>query len=147
MANHRTSVLSGCKRRGRTYYSAVANAFSPSHWYSSSWRTRHKECACSFWATCLLLLVCADDAIRRLELPEMQRHYFYKNAFLQRPSHSPTYTYTLESIKTITLLTFRHRASSILGQAFRYSPENAFYMFNQQIYFIIWYLLDRASLI
>jgi len=44
-------------------------------------------------------------------------------------------------------LTFRHRASSILGQAFRCSPEKAFYIFNQQIYFIIWYLLDRASLI
>jgi len=25
-----------------------------------------------------------------------------------------------------------------IGQAFRYSPENAFYTFNQQIYFIIW---------
>ena len=34
-------------------------------------------------------------------------------------------------------LTFRHRASRILGQAFHYSPENAFYIFNQQIYFII----------
>ena len=34
-----------------------------------------------------------------------------------------------------------------LGQAFHYSPENAFYIFNQQIYFIMWYLLDRASLI
>ena len=44
-------------------------------------------------------------------------------------------------------LNFRHRASCILGQAFRYSSENAFYIFNQQIYFIIWYLLDRASLI
>ena len=44
-------------------------------------------------------------------------------------------------------LTFRHRASCILGKAFHYSPENAFYIFNQQIYFIIWYLLDRASLI
>ena len=43
-------------------------------------------------------------------------------------------------------LTFRHRASCILGQAFHYSPENAFYVFNQQIYFIICYLLDRASL-
>ena len=43
-------------------------------------------------------------------------------------------------------LTFRHRASCILGQAFHSSPENAFYIFNQQIYFIIWYLLDRASL-
>ena len=45
------------------------------------------------------------------------------------------------------ILTFRHRASCILGQAFHYSPENAFYIFNQQIYFIIWYLLDCASLI
>ena len=34
------------------------------------------------------------------------------------------------------ILTFRHRASCILGQAFRYSPENAFYIFNQ-VYFII----------
>ena len=44
-------------------------------------------------------------------------------------------------------LNFRQRASCILWQAFHYSPENAFYIFNQQIYFIIWYLLDRASLI
>ena len=42
-------------------------------------------------------------------------------------------------------LTFRHRASSIWEQAFRYPLENAFYIFNQQIYFIIWCLLDRAS--
>jgi len=34
-------------------------------------------------------------------------------------------------------LTFRHRASCILGHVFLYSPENAFYIFNQQIYFII----------
>ena len=34
-------------------------------------------------------------------------------------------------------LKFRHRASCIQGQAFRYSPENAFYIFNQQIYSII----------
>ena len=45
------------------------------------------------------------------------------------------------------LLTFRHRASCISGQAFHYSPENAFYIFNQQIYFIILFLFDRASLI
>ena len=44
-------------------------------------------------------------------------------------------------------LTFRLRDSCILGQAFHYSPENAFYIFNQQIYFIIWYLLDRVLLI
>ena len=35
------------------------------------------------------------------------------------------------------ILTFRHRASCILRQAFRCSPENAFYIVNQQIYFII----------
>ena len=34
-------------------------------------------------------------------------------------------------------LNFRRRASCLLGQAFRYSPENAFYIFNQQIYFVI----------
>ena len=34
-------------------------------------------------------------------------------------------------------LTFRHPASYIAGQAFRYSPEDAIYIFNQQIYFII----------
>ena len=43
-------------------------------------------------------------------------------------------------------LTFRHRTSCITGQAFRYSPENAFCVFNPQIYFIIWYLLGPASL-
>jgi len=39
--------------------------------------------------------------------------------------------------ENLTLLTFRHRSTCILGQAFHYSPENAFYIFNQQIYFII----------
>ena len=56
----------------------------------------------------------------------------------------------LLATETGTVLTFRHRASCILGQAFHYSPENAFYIFNQQIYFIILYLLDLldgASLI
>ena len=51
------------------------------------------------------------------------------------------------TFRGLLVLTFRHRASCILGQAFHYTPENAFYIFNQQIYFIIWYLLDRASLI
>ena len=42
-----------------------------------------------------------------------------------------------KSPKTQIYLNFRHRASCILGQVFHYSPENAFYIFNQQIYFII----------
>ena len=66
--------------------------------------------------------------------------------------HSPTFPTCLHTRCTFQQcvphpLTFRHRASCILGQAFRYSPENAFYIFNQKIYFIIWHLLDRASLI
>ena len=40
-------------------------------------------------------------------------------------------------IPKVCRLTFRHRASCILGQAFHSSPESAFYIFNQQIYFII----------
>jgi len=44
----------------------------------------------------------------------------------------------LEKFKTsVFTLTFRHRASCMLGQAFHYSPQNTFYIFNQQIYFII----------
>ena len=42
-----------------------------------------------------------------------------------------------EGMVKTEVLTFRHRASCILRQAFHYSPENAFYIFNQQIYFII----------
>jgi len=42
------------------------------------------------------------------------------------------------AVKHLVLsLTFRHRTSCILGQVFHYSPENDFYIFNQQIYFII----------
>jgi len=52
-----------------------------------------------------------------------------------------------QAVPCFGCLTFRHRASCILGLTFHYSPENAFYIFNQQIYFIIWHLLDRASLI
>ena len=45
-------------------------------------------------------------------------------------------TYMTSRSERFASITFRHRASCILGQAFRYSPENAFYIFNQQIYFI-----------
>ena len=60
--------------------------------------------------------------------------------------HPSMYVHYLMS-STQNVLTFRHRASCILGQAFHYSQENAFYIFNQQIYFIVCYMLDRASLI
>jgi len=40
------------------------------------------------------------------------------------PSHVPS------SQPHTVQLTFRHRASCILGQAFHYSPENAFYIFH-----------------
>ena len=53
--------------------------------------------------------------------------------FSKDSCHSPL----KHEIHEINTLTFRHRASCILGQAFHCSPENAFYIFNQQIYFII----------
>ena len=55
--------------------------------------------------------------------------------------------FCVDAQTNVIYLTFRHHASCILGQAFHFSSENAFYIFNQQIYFIIWYLFDHASLI
>ena len=37
-------------------------------------------------------------------------------------------SYSMEEGSYGFALTFRHRASCILGQAFHYSPENAFYI-------------------
>ena len=91
-------------------------------------------------SNCLLYFLCPNtlrtgDANLRFYITTAQDGW-RKSAFL-----------TLACFLCTIHLTFRHRASCILGQAFNYSPENAFYIFNQQIYFIIWYLLDRASLI
>ena len=66
-------------------------------------------------------------------------HYKQYNAIRRHKRTS-----TLRKLATVNLQAPRFL---YIGQAFRYSPENAFYIFNQQIYFIIWYLLDRASLI
>ena len=80
--------------------------------------------------------------------------WFYTSTSNKRAARPKLYTKSLTRDVCIVAshwwefpLTFRHRASCILGQAFHYSPENAFYIFNQQTYFIIWYFLDRASLI
>ena len=78
------------------------------------------------------------------------RRFTTGNINTSRPHTDFLTTYFCKILYVLVLfmpLTFRHLASCILGQAFQYSPENAFYIFNQQIYFIIWYLLHRASLI
>ena len=70
---------------------------------------------------------------------------YLTNAFRDKPfmTHINSYINTLRTGLLNCLnarsqgLTFRHRASCIQGQAFHYSPENAFYILNQQIYFII----------
>ena len=58
-------------------------------------------------------------------------------------------TFVCDPTKKTSSSFFNLQAPCVLyiGQAFRCFPENAFYIFNQQIYFIIWYLLDLASLI
>ena len=73
--------------------------------------------------------------------------YYVNNINSCMEQHPSVYQGCLPITVRFVGLTFRHRASCILGQAFHYSPENAFCIFNQQIYFNIWYLLDRASLI
>ena len=63
----------------------------------------------------------------------LRRPYGITNTDLTYPSAAIRLRYVLLHAQ----LTFRHRASCILGQVFHYSPENAFYVFNQQIYFIV----------
>ena len=43
------------------------------------------------------------------------------------PSDYQDSAFKIRTTTYIEILTFRHRASCILGQAFHYSPENAFY--------------------
>ena len=97
------------------------------------------------------------DKLRRVSVPDETRTGYPANKVmsakdeadlldtLETPGSSKSNTHrsspyrainTISVIKT-SQLTFKHRASCILGQAFHYSPENAFYIFNQQIYFII----------
>ena len=42
-----------------------------------------------------------------------------------------------QCVATVEQLNLQARCVLYIGQAFRYSPENTFYIFNQQIYFII----------
>ena len=53
-----------------------------------------------------------------------------------RPYFLSAVWYTTTKLVFLVALNFRHRASCILGQAFHYCPENAFYIFNQQIHII-----------
>ena len=63
--------------------------------------------------------------LEKLAVGKLEKSVLCSGYRIQRAFHWPLF------------LTFRLRASCILGQAFHYSPENAFYIFNQQIYFII----------
>jgi hypothetical protein len=86
-------------------------------------------------------VVCITGASQSRESPHL-----HLGTAEQPPTTQPIHA-KVPLLHTSPFLNFRHRASSYIGQAFRYYPENAFYIFNQQIYFIVWYLLDRASLI
>ena len=80
-------------------------------------------------------------------IPVLPRNFRNASSFTDSCKCSPSVKYVSSAnllckdvditTKLTASLTFRHRASCILGQAFHYSPENAFYIFNQQIYFII----------
>ena len=51
--------------------------------------------------------------------------------------HRPVVDIVFQVHLTTTFINLQVPCILYIGQAFRYSPENAFYIFNQQIYFII----------
>ena len=63
--------------------------------------------------------------------------YFNNTVVGSEETHTrlqPIRPFSGASLEIDTLLTFRHCASCILGQAFHYSPENAFiYLINKYI--------------
>ena len=87
---------------------------------------------------CLLLRVYWVPFSEGVERPEREADYLPPSTVEVRMIGATRVIWLCIAYSGIlTILTFRHRASCILRQAFRYSPENAFYIFNQQIYFII----------
>ena len=79
-------------------------------------------------------------SIRNLHITLLNNSVFFFNVCTEDPKYGRQlirYHVCIVKFCGILILTFRHRASCILGQAFHYFPENAFYIFNQQIYFII----------
>jgi len=79
--------------------------------------------------------------------------WFVRNPTVHHHAHKIPLLFHVQShikpVCTPLSCVFNLQATCVLyiGQVFRYSPENAFYIFNQQIYFIIWYLLYSVSLI
>ena len=69
----------------------------------------------------------------------LQRNYFKKTTNSCGIKPEPPRTKYSLNCKTTRADIFNLQAPCVLyiGQAFRYSPENDFYVFNQQIYFII----------
>ena len=80
---------------------------------------------CTYFTTVTTLLKEEQPLEHQKGISEIRVVFYFGSKQMQEKCNSPQ------------ALTFRHRASCILGQAFHYSPENAFYIFNQQIYFII----------
>jgi len=64
--------------------------------------------------------------------PEFSVIYFHFYDDVIKCSHTHSVYFTLK-----TSLNLQAPCVLYIGQAFRYSPENAFYIFNLQIYFII----------
>ena len=97
------------------------------------------------------------SSARLLFYPEDAVRWFLRNVICKSPDcthrHALQYGHYYvcyiwrEAIATLKRLNLQAPRVLYIGQTFRYSPENAFYIFNQQTYFIIWYMLDRASLI
>ena len=99
---------------------------------------------CSFWYSHKLLSAsaCFLQHVMRHAHTRMRNPGTCNSSFLRA-----TATQVAKAMMFWKELTFKTPCVLYIGQSFRYSSENAFYVFNQQIYFIIWYVLDRTSLI
>ena len=97
--------------------------------------TPHWSASCSSRFNHGKRLPCPLEAEWTVGEMEHKTHYLLTHTYIRLCLHNASVP--AKRANTHITLTFRHRASCILVQAFHYSPENAFYIFNQQIYFII----------
>ena len=125
-------------------------------WQMTLYGLSRNQCCFVFKTVCSLTNWNHLNAIKTQSHVTQTQCYHYKHHRLKLCNGGGETSLVWESSEALKKTVWGNRSCSVnllaphflyIGQAFRYTPENAFHIFNQQIYFIIWYLLDRASLI
>jgi len=127
------------------YLNHIKEVYKSYMLYISAWWRPHEVETCT-WVYHYFIKVCFVCCLIVILCYHLILHYTRTYAIYLLPMWL---SWLFTRTETITPYTINLQAPRFLyiGQAFRCYPENAFYIFNQHIYFIIWYLLDRASLI